>query len=627
MLLASLQNVTKLYGAQSVLQGCSFQVSSGQKLGLIGPNGCGKTTILRILLGTEEPTDGIAILSNGVSVGYVPQHVDYNEDETVMECVLGEHRSLTTALREHEEQMAKASGDELQKALRAYQRARDAYDHAGGDDFPRRSQAMLDALGLAGRKDQKISSLSGGEKNVLSMTKALLAEPDLLILDEPANHLDYTGVAWLEAFLSRFKGAVLIVSHNRYLLDRVVKGILHLEGGSIRYYDGNYSTYRATRLRQLLAQQADYVANQKRLAQLEQLVQRFANIARTRSDPTWGKRLKARRSQLEREKAQAVEKPTINESAIRASFSTERTHGNIALQLRDYSKAFGSLSLLEGAEFDMSCGERVALVGPNGCGKTSLLRDVIEHGAWENSTIRVGPSLQIGYCSQEQEILSSDKSIYDEIMSLPGMSRGLARGLLARFLFYDDDLKKKASDLSGGERNRLQLARLMYLKPNFLILDEPTNHLDILAREAIEEALTDFKGTLLVVSHDRYFLDKVVDRVVEVKDRKLISYSGNFSEYWFAKQAAMPRVTGRIGKRAKTRERAKVPRKTKVDVAKLEESISRVEREKVNLEQRVAAAFANSDYREGRQASKQLEHLQAELDALYEKWFDAGGGG
>ena len=311
MLLASVQNVRQEYGVQSVLRGVSFQVSSGQKLGLIGPNGSGKTTILRILLGMEEPTGGTASLTRGVRVGYVPQYVEYDEDETVMDCVLEEHRRLTTALRLEEKRLAGASEREMPRALRAYQRARDEYDHVTGDHFPQRARAMLDALGLAGRSRQKIASLSGGEKNVLSMTQALLAEPDLLVLDEPANHLDYLGIAWLEDFLVRFRGAVLLVSHNRYLLDRTVAGILQLENGRVRYYDGGYSTYRATRLRELMAQQSDYIANQKRLARLEALVRRFADIARNSTSPAWGRRLRARRAQLEREKARAVEQVAV----------------------------------------------------------------------------------------------------------------------------------------------------------------------------------------------------------------------------------------------------------------------------------------------------------------------------
>jgi len=622
MQLASLQNVSKVYGAQTVLRDVSFRISSGQKLGLIGPNGSGKTTILRILLGIEEPNAGTAVLTKGVSVGYVPQYVEYNERETVLDCILSDYSRIDAELREKERRLAEASGKSLHKALRSYQRTRDAYDLIEGHDFPRRAEAVLDALGLGAKCTQFVGSLSGGEKNVLSMAKVLLGKPDLLVLDEPANHLDYLGIAWLEDFLIRFGGAALIVSHNRYLLDRVVDGILDLSDGNVTSYAGNYSAYKASKLRALIAQQSDYVANQKRLAQLEALVNKFADLARSHSDPKWGKRLRARRSQLEREKKQAVEKPTLGQSTMRPEFATEASRANIALQVRNYSKAFGDLRLFDNAELDIACGERVALIGPNGSGKTTLLRDIVEHGDWGNLALRVGPSINIGYCAQEQECLRSDGLVLDEITSAARITTRDALGVLARFLFDYDDVRKRVADLSGGERNRLQLARLMVTKPNLLILDEPTNHLDIPSREAVEEALADFEGTVLVVSHDRYFLDKVVNRVVEVRDRSLVSYPGNFTDFWYARQTSQPRTTGRIAKRRKGRQRPKPKRGTPESVARLEQRIAEAEGRKLALEQRMTDAFSRRDHREGARAGKQLEQLKAQLDDLYDKWLE-----
>ena len=618
MLLVSLQNVTKRYSVETILEGVSFQISSGQKLGLIGPNGSGKTTILRIILGQEPPSEGHVVLTKGARVGYVPQYVDYDDNETVMDAVMSEYQQLADALRKQEERLAQASEADLNKVFRAYERVRSDYESVDGDNFPQRAQAMLSALGLSGKENQKIGSLSGGEKNVLSMTQALLAQPDLLILDEPANHLDYMGVAWLEDFLLRFKGAVLIVSHNRYLLDRVVNGILQLENGQVAYYDGGYSTYRAARLRELLAQQADYIANQKLIARLEERVKEFERIARTNSDPAWGKRLRAMRTRLEREKSQAVEKPDLGESAIQADFSTEATKAKIAVRVQGYSKSFGDVKLFENMDLGIDCGERVALVGPNGCGKTTLLRDIVKNGAWDNPEIRVGPSLNLGYCSQEQEVLRDNHTILEEIQAAVPMGRRDAFSVLGRFLFSWDDLERRIKELSGGERNRLQLAQIMVQKPNFLILDEPTNHLDIPAREAVEEALEDFKGTLLVVSHDRYFLDKIVNRVVEIRDGQLVSYPGNFTDFWQARKRSMPRAVGRVSTRKKHRDKPE-KRPEKVTVT-LEQRIAEAEKKKLALEQRITKAFENRNHREGRRASKQLERLEAQIDDLYEKW-------
>jgi ATP-binding cassette subfamily F protein 3 len=622
MLLAGLQNVTMRYAAQTVLRGVSFQISSGQKIGFIGPNGAGKTTALRLMLGQETPVEGNAFVARGVRVGYVPQRVEYAEGKTVRECLLEEFHTLTAELGARERALSEAAGAELDSAMRAYQRARDEYDRIDGHWLPERAQAMLEALGLVGRAEQPVGSLSGGEKNVLALARALLEDPELLLLDEPGNHLDYVGLAWLEDFLVRFKGAVLIVSHNRYLLDRVVDGILHLEGGSVSYYGGNYSEYRLSRLRQLVAQQADYVANQKRLARLEALVQRFAEIARNSTDPAWGRRLHARRTQLERERQAAVERPNLGPSAIQPDFGSEVSRANIAMQLRGYTKAFGELELFRKAELDVRCGERVALVGPNGSGKTTLLRDVITTGRWENPTIRVGPSMQVGYCAQEQEVLQPERTVLETVMSAGLPSPGAARAVLARFLFFEQDAGKLVANLSGGERNRLQLALLMVLKPNFLILDEPTNHMDIPAREAIEDALADYEGTILVVSHDRYFLDKVVERVVEVRDRKLVSHAGNFSDFWSRRRSAMPRAVGRVSTRRKARERSAAA--PAGQLSELERRIGVTEQRKVELEGRMETAFLQNNRREARRCRTELERLQKELDRLYEKWFAQG---
>ncbi|MCH7984121.1 MAG: ABC-F family ATP-binding cassette domain-containing protein [Chloroflexi bacterium] len=622
MRVASVNNITAQYAGQDVLKGVSFEINAGEKLGLIGANGSGKTTLLRVLLGQEGPGDGNVTVAAGTRIGYVPQYVEGEDDEFVMDWLLAGYVALGEALRRSEQTLAAAEPDDVEAAMKAYQEARDNYDRVDGDHRPEKAQKVLDSLGLEGIQDQTLRTLSGGEKNVLSLALALLDDPDFLVLDEPGNHLDFKGLAWLEEFLINFKGAVLIVSHNRHTLDRVVQGILTLEDGRVKRYEGGYSTYRATHLRELVAQQADYSANQKRLAQLEALVKRLELTARARPSMDAGKRLRARRSQLSREEAQAVEKPTMGVSAIDAEFATERTRANIVLQLRGYSKAFGDLSLLENVDLDITSGERVAIVGPNGSGKTTLLRDIVAEGAWENEVIRIGPSIRTGYAAQQQEVLDGDRTILAEMMASPPESNEtVAFALLRNFLFTRDDLRKRVSDLSGGERNRLQLAALMKLKPNFLILDEPTNHLDIPAREAVEDALADYVGTILVVSHDRYFLDKVVDRVIELEDRDLVSFEGNFSEFWQARYRSVPGETGRVSTRGADRKKARVERaEQRADVASLERRIEEAEEQKLELEQQIGQAFESRDNREGRRLNRQLERVRTLLKDLYEQW-------
>ena len=621
MRIANLHNVTTHYGAQPVLTGASFEINSGQKLGLIGPNGSGKTTILKVLTGREPVTGGSVYLDPGARVGYVPQHFEHDTDSTVTDWLLREYTPIADALHAQEDELARSSAADMDGALRAYQRARDAYDRIDGDSWPRRAQALLDAFGLGGKERQRVTSLSGGEKNVLSLAQALLSEPDLLLLDEPANHLDYLGVAWLEDFLVKFGGTVLIVSHNRYLLDRVVGGILELEGGLIQEYSGGYSDYRGEKLRRLISQQRDYVVNQKRLAQLEALVKRFEQIARSKADPAWGRRLRARRSQLEREKRQAVEKPVLNRGAVSASFTTEATRSDIAVQVRGYSRAFGDRQLFDDADLHIASGERVALVGPNGAGKTTLLRDIVEKGDWNSRTIRIGPSIRLGYAAQEQEVLRPERTILEEVGAGAAISSNEAFGLLRRFLFGWEDLDKKVADLSGGERNRLQLARLMAVRPSLLVLDEPTNHLDIPTREAVEEALEDYAGTVLVVSHDRYFLDKVAGRVVELQDGKLVSFDGNFSEFWYARQSLESPVRGRVKTRERSRVRARVERAQQRDkVASLERRIQEAEAEKLDLERQAADAFDRGEHRRGRRLGRQIERTASLLQDLYDQW-------
>ncbi len=562
------------------------------------------------------------MLASGTRVGYVPQYVEGEDDELVMDWLLADHMALGEKLRLSEELLAAAAGDEIEAAMVQYQKARDRYDRVDSDLAEERAVKILDSLGLQDKERQEIGSLSGGEKNVLSLARALLDEPDFLVLDEPGNHLDFMGLAWLEQFLINFKGAVLIVSHNRHMLDRVATGILVLEDGRVRRYEGGYSTYRAARLRELIAQQADYGANQKRLAQLEALVQRLALTARARASMAAGKRLRARRSQLARERAQAVEKPKSEVSAIEADFGAGRTQANIVLRLRGYSKSFDDLSLLENVDFDMTSGERVAIVGPNGSGKTTLLRDVVTKGDWDSEIIRIGPSIRVGYAAQEQEVLERDRAIIEEMMQSPPPSgENAAFALLRKFLFTIDDLDKRVSELSGGERNRLQLARLMKLQPNFLILDEPTNHLDIPAREAVEDALADYEGSILVVSHDRYFLDKVVNRVVELDNRDLISFDGNFSEFWQARNESLPRETGRVATRGVDRKRARAERaELRAGVATLERRIEEAEEQKLDLEQRTSEAFERRDTRDGRRLNRQLQRVTTTLEDLYKQW-------
>ena len=621
-------NLSKYYGTDTIFDNISFRINGNKKIGLVGPNGCGKTTLIKMIIGNEEPSKGTIIIDKKLRIGYVPQYLEFDENHSLLDIMLDQYNDLSEKLRNLEMKMSSSSDDVLEGILADYQVIRDKYDDIEGDSAPVRAEKILDSLGLEGRGEQMVGTLSGGEKNVLALGKALLLRPDLLILDEPGNHLDYKGLAWLEKFLSDYKEAVLIVSHNRFLLDRVCEIIIAVEGRKINEFTGNYSYYRMNRLKSLVNGQSDYAANRKKIERIEALVTKFRQIASSTADPAWGQRLRAMKSRYDREQKNAVEKPQDFEKKILMDFQSEKTKADIALQIKEYSKAFDKLKLFENAEAEISCGEKVALIGPNGCGKTTLIRDIISEGSWNNDIIRVGPSLTIGYCSQYQEIFNSKNTIEDEIRGLGPLTRSDAYKIVAPFNFSWEEMEKKTGDLSGGEKNRLQMARLIYLKTNFLILDEPTNHLDILSSEAVEEALADFEGTLLVVSHDRYFLEKTVNRIIEVKNKKLISFDGSFSSWWSSINPLKPKSDGRITTRGSDRRKEK-PKDRNNDQVKeikqIEERIGNLENEKSNLESKINNAFSRSNHKKGRDLSATLEKVNKQLEKLYSQWEEVAG--
>jgi ATP-binding cassette subfamily F protein 3 len=625
--------VCRHYGTQDVLTDISCQIPEGRKIGLIGANGAGKTTFIRLLTGDEEPSSGSIVTTPGTRIGLVPQHVEAEPGLVVESYLLQAYAAAARGLREQEDRLAAAPPEAGAAALHAYQKARDAFDATGGDDAPRRAASVLAGLGLEGVLRRDIGSLSGGERNVLSLAKALAARPTLLVLDEPGNHLDFAGLAWLERFLQEFDGAILIVSHNRYLLDRVADRIFEIERTRLTVYEGNYSAYRMSRLRTLVTQQADFTANQKRLAELEALVARFAQFARATGDPAWGRRLHARKTQLAKAREQAVEQPHLDLRRISIAVDVEQTRADIALQVNAYAKGFADKILFEEASLQIACGERVALVGPNGCGKSTFLRDVVERSSWDGRQLRIGPSLTIGYCAQHQETLDPSKTVLDQFLIHGDFTRKEVFAALARLLFAWEDLDKMVGDLSGGEQNRLQLALIMIRKANFLILDEPTNHMDILSREAIEESLGSFPGTILLVSHDRYLLDRIATTIVLVEDRGFTTFHGSFSEFWASRGASFGRAAGRIetrraqvqrAQRGRTdADRARTDRAGAARIAELEARIATLEAEKRSLEEQISAAYTKGDHQQGRKLASRLERVSGMLAKGYADWEQA----
>lgn len=611
----------KSYGAGDLFKSVSLELNPGEKAGLIGANGTGKTTLLKIAAGIDEPDKGSIIRTGNVRTAYVPQYHQYEKTATAEDILVSDFLPIEKELRNAEEKLAEADDSTMEQTLAEYQRIRDIYDSWDGDTVRSRTSRILGQLGLEIEIDQKVRSLSGGEKNTLAIGRALMAKPDLLLLDEPGNHLDFTGLVWLESFLSSFKGAVLIVSHNRYLLDKTVKTVFELEAGKITRYTGNYSGYRVAKLTNAIAQAQQYSAEQKKLTRLENLVKKFEEIASRIADPAWGKRLRARRSQLNKAREDAVEAPAGPPEKMRISFGENDSGADIALRIKKYSKSFPGRELFQDTGLQMNVGERAALIGENGSGKTTLLKDIVTLGHWDHPVIQVGPSMRIGYCAQNQEVFSRDDTVLDAFLRLKTCTKAQVNNLLSKFLFKWEDLDKSIAVLSGGELNRLQLARTLFLGANFLILDEPTNHLDIQAKEAVEEGLDDFDGTILTVSHDRYFLERIADTIFYIEDSRIKRHSGDFSSFMSERKPLLRRKTEPSRPVRRDKLRNMKPRQEEA----VEIRIQKLEREKAELEKRITRYFAEGNIKEAKKLESKLTKNDRVLDKLYQEWMETAG--
>ena len=646
MIVLDINNIGKSYLSEPILERISCKLEQGEKIGLIGANGCGKSTLLKLIAGVEDPSTGVITRPTGATVGYLAQEMEYGQERTVRQEILSvfaDIEELSSRLKTLEQTMADPQSDarQQQRALDQYSHLAAEFERLGGYTVEHRVDAVLDGLRLAGRQDQPVASLSGGEKNIVALAKVLLEEPDILLLDEPANHLDFEGLDWLENFLNNSDRTVVLVSHNRYLLDRVVGSILEIENGQLTRYAGNYSWYRAEKMKNLLAQQAAYQDQQKEICRLEEMIVRFERWASMTNDPRQARRAKNKQRTLDR--MDKIDRPDLDPQRIDPAFAASTRGGDIALELKGYSRSFGDRILFDRVDLHLSSGDRVGLLGPNGTGKSTLFRDIVGQAAWDDPVLRVGPRVRIGYYSQEHETLDPRRTIMRELLELPGVTRDRAFSVLSRFLFRWEDMDRVINTLSGGEKSRVQLAKLMISDVNLLLLDEPTNHLDVFSRERVEEALEEFAGALLVISHDRYFLDRIVGRIVEIDNPCLREYPGDFSYYWRKKKAATsPPRPPRRQKQVpvhKKRQPVHTPNRPvhtpnrpvhtpnrpvhtpdRAQTAEIEAEIEARETRKRQLEADLAAAYHASDHRRGDRLTRELHRLENEIDRLYADW-------
>jgi ATP-binding cassette subfamily F protein 3 len=639
MPLAALSHVSMHYGGPTLFSDVTLSVEPGSRIGLIGQNGTGKSTLLMMLLGALEPTEGAVTRQRGARIAYQEQELAFEPGRTVREevrKVFAADANRETAIAEIEERLA---GDlpevERDRILARYERLLAEREARGVYDLDHRIETLLVSLGFpASALDQAVEGLSGGERKILGLARVLLAEPNLMLLDEPSNHLDIAGTEWFIRFLRRSPAAFVMVSHDRHLLDATVDEIWELNHGGVTRWTGNYGDFVRQKEEAVALQERQFRVQQGLIRRLEFQARRYRDMANAYDDPKQAKRAKAMRKRIEQ--MEKVDRPDRGDRRFHATLAGGARHGRIALAVRDFSFAWGERRLFESARLDLEFGERVCLVGPNGSGKTTLMKRILEEGSWENPVLRLGKSARVGEYRQIHDVLDHDATVIDWLMGVTGLLRTPAAELLHRFLFRREDLDRRIETLSGGEKSRLQLSRLVHDKVNFLLMDEPTNHLDIQACEVLEEMLEEFPGTLLVISHDRYFLDRLVHRVVEVKDFGLHSHRMGFEEWW--RREFQPRGAVRKGaledRRARPtdketarrafeaqRERQREENRRSSRLAKLEARIAELEEREKDLGRRVEEGYAaGADPAEAARRAREFEAVREELPRLLDEW-------
>ena len=630
MILLTLQNVTKSFAMNTVLKDINLTLQAGSRMGLVGVNGCGKSTLFKLISGAMEPDEGTISLSKGARVGVLTQDADIQSELTIqqeLERVFEPVREMERKLRQMEAEMAEKHDDPaaFDQLSHAYSRLMDRFEDAGGYEWPSRIQGVLAGLGFArGREQQPANLLSGGEKTRLCLARLLLTQPELLMLDEPTNHLDLQSVEWLEDTLKKYRGTVLVISHDRYFLNAVCDCMAEISMRRLTQYEGNYDRFAVQRQANLERQLKEYKMQQAEIARQEAIIARYRMYNREKS-------IRAAESREKRlERMEKLEKP-VSEQKVRFSFEARRRSGDDVLIAKELSKGFDGRTLFEHFNLHLRAGDRVAVIGANGVGKTTLLKLITGQLPPDSGTVVYGSNVDVGYYDQQQSGLHPEKDVLNELWDdFPRLEIDRVRGVLALFLLTGDDVFQPISTLSGGEKGRVALAKLMLRKDNLLLLDEPTNHLDMDSREVLEDALDDFDGTLLTVSHDRYFINRVANRVVEMRPDGVTEYLGNYDDYVEKKRleadGALAEAEG--GKTRTQLDKEKRRERLKQESAKtLKLKLKQAEQAIADAEERIAqleARMADPETYKSPDAAQKLaqEHRDAQeaLDALYSDW-------
>ncbi len=545
-MILSCSNITKSFGTDSVLEQVSFHIEEREKAAIVGINGAGKSTLLKIIIGELAPDDGTVVVTKGKTLGYLAQHQDLDSSRTIYDELLEVKRpviEMEERIRQLEIEMKHSAGEELETLYQTYSRLSHEFELANGYAWKSEINGVLKGLGFEEEEFSKpVCTLSGGQKTRVSLGKLLLSRPDIILLDEPTNHLDMESIAWLENYLLNYQGTVIIVAHDRYFLDRVVTKIVELDNGKATVFQGNYSAYSEKKAMLRANILKAYLNQQQEIRHQEEVITKLRSFNREKSI----KRAESREKLLN--KMERIEKPTEVNDAMNITLEPDIQSGNDVLTVRGLSKGFDGQQLFSGVDFDIKRGERIAIIGNNGTGKTTILKIINGIVPADSGEIRLGSRVHIGYYDQEHHVLHNEKTLFQELSdTYPGMNNTQIRNVLAAFLFTGEDVFKLIGDLSGGEKGRVSLAKLMLSEANFLILDEPTNHLDITSKEILENALNHYTGTVLYVSHDRYFINRTATRILDLTHNTLVNYIGNY-DYYLEKRDTMEQLlTGSAG--------------------------------------------------------------------------------
>ena len=633
-MILSCQSICKSFGEKVILQDASFHIEEREKAALIGNNGAGKTTLLRIIMEEISADSGQVVIAKDKKIGYLAQYQDIHGHHTIYEELMTTKQyilDMEDKIRSLEQEMKYVAGDKLESLMNSYTRLTHQFELENGYAYKSEIVGVLKGLGFEEEDYSKqIENLSGGQKTRVALGKLLISKPDILLLDEPTNHLDMESIAWLETYLLNYPGAVFIVSHDRYFLDKVVTKIVEIEAAQMRMYEGNYSAYALKKAQLRDAQYKAYLNQQREIKHQEAVITKLRSFNREKSI----KRAESRVKMLD--KIQRIEKPIEIDNQMRISLEPRFISGNDVLTVEGLSKAFPGQTLFADINFEIKRGERVALIGNNGTGKTTILKILNGIVDADAGRFALGSKVQIGYYDQEHHVLHMEKTIFQEISdTYPTLTETEIRNMLAAFLFTGDDVFKLISSLSGGERGRVSLAKLMLSEANFLILDEPTNHLDIASKEILEEALNSYTGTVLYVSHDRYFINQTATRIMDLTNQAIVNYIGDY-DYYLEKKEEMTRIYAPVQENAaqevkenvsetkltwqQQKEEQALKRKRENELKKVEARIEELETRDKEIDETMVLPDICTNVAECTKLSREKAAIEEELEGLYEKW-------